>query len=148
VVTDSYSILARWRNHFSRLLNIRGVNDVRQTELCTSEPLVPELSAFELEFAIEKLKSSKSPDVDQIPAELIKAGDRTINSEIHQLISVWNKEKLLEEQKELIIVPMYKKGEKTDCRLLAAVYQILSSILPSRLNPYAEEIIGYYQCGF
>jgi len=29
-VTESHIILARWRNHFSQLLNIRGVNDVRQ----------------------------------------------------------------------------------------------------------------------
>ena len=151
--TDSHSVLARWRNHFSQLLNIHGVNDVRQTELHTSEPLVPELSAFELEFAIEKLKSNKSPGIDQIPAELSKAGDRTIHSEIHQLISFWNKEKLLEEWKELIIVPIFKKVEKTDCSsyrgisLLAAMYQILSNILPSRLIPYAEEITGYYQRG-
>ena len=26
-----YSILARWRNHFSQLLNIYGVNDDKQT---------------------------------------------------------------------------------------------------------------------
>jgi hypothetical protein len=31
VVADSHSNLARWKNHFSQLLNIRGVNDVRQT---------------------------------------------------------------------------------------------------------------------
>jgi hypothetical protein len=30
LVTDSYSILARWRNHFSQLLIVHGVNDVRQ----------------------------------------------------------------------------------------------------------------------
>jgi len=30
LVADSYGILARWRNHFSQLLNILGVNDVRQ----------------------------------------------------------------------------------------------------------------------
>jgi len=30
-VADSHSILARWRNHFSQLLNVHGVNDVRQT---------------------------------------------------------------------------------------------------------------------
>ena len=60
LVTDSHSILARWRNHFSQLLNIHGVNDVRQTELHTAEPLVPELSPFEVKFAIEKLKSHKS----------------------------------------------------------------------------------------
>jgi hypothetical protein len=35
---------------------------------------VPEPSAFEVEMAIEKVKSHKSPGIDQIPAELIKAG--------------------------------------------------------------------------
>ena len=39
--TDSHSILARRMNYFSQLLNVRGVNDVRQTEICTAEPLVP-----------------------------------------------------------------------------------------------------------
>ena len=39
----------------------------------TAEPLVPESSAFEFELAIEKLISHKSPGIDQIPAELIKA---------------------------------------------------------------------------
>ena len=38
-----------------------------------------ELSAFEVEVAIEKLKRHKSPGIDQIPAELIKVGDRTIH---------------------------------------------------------------------
>jgi len=66
-------------------LNILGVDD-RQTELHTVEPLVPEPSAFEVELAIEKLKIHKSPVIDQIPAELIKAGDKTIHSEIQKLI--------------------------------------------------------------
>jgi hypothetical protein len=43
-------------NHFSQLLNIHGVNDVRQTELHTAEPVVPEPSAFGIELAIEKLE--------------------------------------------------------------------------------------------
>jgi len=59
---------------------------------------VPELSAFELEVAIEKLKRHKSSSIDQIPAELIKAGSRTVHSEIHNIInSVFNKEELSEE---------------------------------------------------
>jgi hypothetical protein len=66
--------LARWRNHFSQLLNIHGVNDVWQTEVHTAEPLVPKPSAFEVEMVIEKLKRRKSPGIDQIPEELIKAG--------------------------------------------------------------------------
>ena len=52
-------------------MNIHEVNDVRQTEIHTAEPLVPETSAFEVELAAEKLKSHKSPGTAQIPAELI-----------------------------------------------------------------------------
>jgi hypothetical protein len=50
-------------------LNIHGVNDVRQTELHTAEPIVPVPNALEFELAIEKLKSCISPGIDQIPAE-------------------------------------------------------------------------------
>jgi hypothetical protein len=53
-------------------LNVHGDSDFRQTEIHTAEPVVPDPSAFEFEVAIEKLKRYKSPDIDQIPAELIK----------------------------------------------------------------------------
>jgi hypothetical protein len=76
LVTDSYSILARWRNYFFQLLNVHGINEVRQAEIHTTEPLVPETSVFEVELGIEQMKSHKSPGIDQIPAELIKAGVR------------------------------------------------------------------------
>ena len=49
------------------------VNDVRLPEIRAAEPLVPELSAFEVEVAIEKLKRHKSPCIDQIPAKVIKS---------------------------------------------------------------------------
>ena len=75
---------------------MHGVNDVRQAEIHTSEPLVPDPSASEVELAIEKLKSHKSPGIDQIPAELIKAGGKAIRCAIHKLIiSIWNKENCL-----------------------------------------------------
>ena len=90
--------MTRWRNYFSQLLNVHGAKDFRQAEIHTAEPLVPEPNVFDVELAIEKLKSHKSPSIDQIPAELIKAGGRTIRFEIHKLIiSIWNKEELPEE---------------------------------------------------
>ena len=116
MVADSHSILARWRNHFSQLLNVHGFNDVRQTDIHTAEPLVPEPSASEVDLAIEKLKSHKSPGIDQIPAELVKVGGRKIRNEIHNIfISIWNKKDLPEEWKDSTIVPIYKKDDKTDC---------------------------------
>jgi hypothetical protein len=107
--------LARWKNPFSQLFNVHGISDVKQTEIHTAEPLVPKPSAFELQIII-KLKRHELPCVDKIPAELIKVRGRTICSEIHKLInSVWNKEALPEKWKESIIVPIYKKGDTTDC---------------------------------
>jgi len=116
LVADSHSIVARWRNYFSQLFNVHAVKDVRQAETRAAEPLVPEPSAAEFEPAIDKLKSHKSPGIDQIPAEVIKARSRTICLEIHKLItSIWKKEKLPKEGKESIIIPIHKKGDKTDC---------------------------------
>ena len=98
-------------------------------------------------MTIEKLKRHKSPDIDQIPSELVKARGRTIPSEIHKIInSIW--------KKESIIVSNYKKGDTTYCSnyrgisLMSATYKILASILLSRFNPYAEEITGDHEGGF
>ena len=100
-------------------------------------------------------KRDKTAGTFHIPAELVKAGGRKIGSENHELIkSMWNKEELPEEWKELIIVPIYKKGGKTDCSnykgisLLLNTYKILSNLLPSRFTPYAGEITVGHQCGF
>ena len=59
LVADPHSIMARWRNYFSQLLNVHEVNDITQAEIHTIEPLVPEPSAFEVQLAIEKLKNYK-----------------------------------------------------------------------------------------
>jgi len=104
VVTVSHSILAGWGKHFSQLLNVHGLNNVRQIATHISVPLVPDPTAFDFEMVIEKLKRHKTPSIDRIPAESIKAPStdripaesikargRTIRSEIHNPInSIWN----------------------------------------------------------
>jgi hypothetical protein len=91
-------------------------SDFRQIEVHTAEPLVPGPSHLEVEIAIANLKKYKSTCSHQIPAELIQAGGEILLSAIHRLInSVWNKEELPDKWKESIIVPVHKKGDKTDC---------------------------------
>jgi sorting nexin-29 len=53
-----------------------------------------------------------------------------------------------------IICPIHKKGDIMECSnyrgvsLLNTAYKILSNILFARISPFAENIIGNYQCGF
>jgi hypothetical protein len=131
------------------------VGGVRQTEMHTAETFVPHSCASEAEVAIGKLKTYKSSGVDQLPAELIHAGGESLRSEIHKLLKlIWNKEELSHKWKELIVVSIHKKSNKTDCSnyrgisLLSTSYKILSNILLTRLTPHADEIIGDHQCGF
>jgi hypothetical protein len=136
MLVDSNSIVIRWKSYFSQSLNVPNVSDIRQTEIHTAEPLLHGPSHLEVEIFIAKLKKYKSPGSNQIPAELYQAGGETLVSVIHKLItSIWNKEELTDQWKESIIVPVHKKGDKTDCinyrgvSLLSTSYKILSNIL-------------------
>ena len=51
---------------------MHGVKEVRQTEIHTAKPLVPEPSAAEVELAIAKLKSHNSPGIDQISEDVFR----------------------------------------------------------------------------
>jgi len=70
LVTDCHSILARWRKHFSQLINVQGVSDVRQTEIHAVEPLVAEPCAFEVEMTDAKLERHKSPGLLSNPSTI------------------------------------------------------------------------------
>jgi hypothetical protein len=88
----------------------------------TAGPLSPEPRAIEFQRAV-----GTASGVDQIAAELTKAENKTICSEIR-------KEELPAQWKELNFVPFYKKGDKTDCSdygaisLLLTAYRIVSDV--------------------
>ncbi|PNF28088.1 hypothetical protein B7P43_G12259, partial [Cryptotermes secundus] len=135
LLSDSH-ILSRWTNYFSQLLNVHSVSDVRQIEMHTVEPLIPDHSPFEFEIAIAMMKKSKSPGSDQIPAKLIQAGCKILRLKIHKLItSIWNKEELLISGKSLLY------------QFTRSVIE-LTVVIIGDLSPYRDEIIGDHQCGF
>jgi len=57
---------------------------------------------------------------------------------------IWNK---------AIVVPIYKKGDKSICEnyrrisLLISAYKVFARILLKRLTPYVERKLSRYQCG-
>jgi hypothetical protein len=95
-------------------IELHGANNIREAEIHSSQPLVPEPSPVETEIAVGKLKGYKSPGIDQIPAELTQAGE-ILCLQIHTLTrSLCNKKDLLQQWNDSVIAPIYKNGDKTE----------------------------------
>jgi hypothetical protein len=47
ILADPHKIVNRWMNYFCQILNVQRVGGIRQTEMQTAEPFVPEPSNSE-----------------------------------------------------------------------------------------------------
>ena len=67
---------------------------------------------------------------------------------------IWEEERIPEEWKETIIVPIHKTGDRDRCEnysgiaLGKAAYKILSNIILGKIKPYMKKVMGNYQNGF
>jgi hypothetical protein len=74
------------------------------------------------------VKKYISPGNDQIAAELIQAVGEILLSTIHKLVnSIWSVKELPDHWKESIIVPVHKKGDKTDCNIYRGISLLSTS---------------------
>ena len=101
------------------------------------------------------MKNSRAPGEYSITSEFIKYGGRKLWNRIHQLITTIRKiEQIPQEWDTAIICPIYKQGDKLECHnylgisLLNVTYKIFTNLLTRYIEPYVEEILGDYQCGF
>jgi len=113
---DPTKIVDVWKSYFDKPLNVHNGEQTERFEFHTAEPWIPEPSGIEVEMSIIFFKKIKSPGIDNIPFELIKAGGTALSKQLHKLIcAIWRKEELSKEWKTSIIVPIYKNGDKSDC---------------------------------
>ena len=118
--SDSKRVVARWSEHFQKLLNVPGdiehealVNiQQRITNTCLDE--IPNMD--EMARAIAGLKDGKAPGADGIPAEVWKHGGDNLSNRLHQLITkAWEEGSVPQAWNDASIVTIYKKGDRTDC---------------------------------
>jgi hypothetical protein len=79
-------------------LTVHGVSGVSKIEIHTAELLVPQSCHFEVENRNVKLKNHKTPDSEQIPADVIKVGGEILHSDIHEPIKYIRNEEELPDQ--------------------------------------------------
>ena len=64
----------------------------------------------DIKKAMRNLKNNKEAGTDEIHLELIKYGGNTLLNRIYEPVrQIWEEERISEEWKETIIVPIYKK---------------------------------------
>ena len=158
--SDSKRVVARWSEHFQKLLNVPGdidheaLENIPQRIIKTSLDEIPTMD--EMAKAIAGLKDGKAPGGDGIPAEAWKHGGDNLFSRLHQLITnAWEVGSVPQAWKDASIVTIYKKGDRTDCgnyrgiSLLSIAGKIFARILLNILSTHiTPEVVPKTQCGF
>jgi hypothetical protein len=133
LIEEDDKILEHWSRYFGTQFEKENIEEESDEEVfLPAEPLEMEPSQEEMEKAICNLKTNKAPGEDDITAELIKNGSRGLKERLHVLIcKIWKDEKMPDDWKVGLIVPLFKKGDKMKCEnyrgitLLNAAYKIL-----------------------
>ncbi|RXN18970.1 endonuclease exonuclease phosphatase family [Labeo rohita] len=120
--------LQRWKEFFDGLYNhdppqgppvAPPVTDLPPVLMSDAEPTLEEVK-----LAVYALKNGKSPGLDQVAAEGIKAGGDTLLPRLHNLIKlIWRLDKVPTRWKKAIIIPIHKKGESAITIAESAFFQ-------------------------
>lgn len=158
-VRSSVERLQRWKEFFEEQYNHQppqGPSAVPpaiyppQSPMNDSEPAIEEVKV-----ATRSLKSGKTPGVDQVTAEAIKAGGDILLYRLHSLVrKIWRTEQVPTTWRKAVIVPIHKKGDNQECKnyrgisLLSIVGKVFMRIIQSRLQRHHEQFSREEQAGF
>ncbi|EYC27241.1 hypothetical protein Y032_0009g600 [Ancylostoma ceylanicum] len=151
--------LERWKEFFSELYNHESPQGPPPEPLSIQTPrnafFDGKPSTDEIRKAVRSLKNGKSPGVDNITAEAMKAGGEVLLRRLHSLISlVWQTEVIPATWKRALVVPIHEKGDSRECKnyrgtsLLSIVGKVFMKIIQTRLQEHREQTSREEQAGF
>ena len=154
ILTESEDIKRRWRTYCEELY--KKDPRVHSTPIPNENPVEePAILLSEVENAIKKMKTGKSPGIDNIPAELIKAAG-TSGAKVMLRIcnAIWRKNEWPKEWGTSIFIPLPKKGDTRECKnnrtisLIPHASKIMLYIIAARIEQHLERELPAEQAGF
>ena len=162
LMTEESEISSRWTEYARELFTGRGNYDEgvvmelnNRSGQHSSMNDEDEILLSEVENAINKLKNNKSPGIDEIPAELIRAGGPQIAKEIHVICNkIWKEGRWPTDWSRSILVMLPKKGCLRECTnyrsisLISHMCKIMLNVLLERMKGALEAQLSEEQGGF
>jgi hypothetical protein len=152
LLTNKNQVLARWKEHFEEHLNEGSESEqpTRPVDLRDDGAEIYLPSREKIEGALKYLKNNKAAGADSIVAELLKNGGPNLVDALHAVIQqAWTSETLQRSWTERVLCPVYKKGDKLNCKkyreicLLNVTYKVFANILCDRLIPHANAVVRH-----
>ena len=109
----------------------------------------------EVEAAIQSMKKRKSAGVDNIPAELVRAGEEDVITTLTTICNkIWQKEERPTPWTQSLVITLPKKGNLQQCQncqtisLISHPSKVMLKSILNRLKSQAEKIITEERAGF
>ncbi|KAI8508065.1 hypothetical protein Bbelb_143050 [Branchiostoma belcheri] len=148
---------ARWAEHFKEVLNRPDPTSPAVTDP-PSHLLPIDTSDFtepEIHEAIKNLKNNKSPGMDGITAEMLKARRESVVKWMCQLCNnAWNRGEVPEDWRNGVVVCIPKKGNLAECdnwkgvTLLSIPGKVYCHAILNRIRDAVDEELREQQAGF
>ncbi|KAI8487938.1 hypothetical protein Bbelb_343860 [Branchiostoma belcheri] len=161
LITGKAEILARWAEHYRKLLNRHTVVDASILDDIPVPPTMVELDDLptlpEVQAALNSLKNNKAAGPDGVPGEILRCGGEALAQCLLSFVTAsWETGCVPQQWKDADLVSIYKKkGDKADCNnsrgisLLSCAGKVLTRILLLRLiKSVLEDVLPESQCGF
>ena len=114
----------------------------------------PEILESDIRSAIAQLPNRKSPGIDGIPIELVKAlGDRGTRIIREMCNEIWRTREWPQQWKQSVYIPIPKKGDPRECgnnrtiALKTHASNVLLKVMQRRIEPYMQRELAAEQAG-
>ena len=158
ILNEGNQIMSRWKQYFEELLHTEELEEIpseNEFQTQAEDSNTDEIHVDEVIAAVKSLKKGKTPGHDRITGDMLKnMGTKGIEMLTTILNQAWKEAKIPADWKVGIIVPIFKKGDKRECRnyrgitLLSTPSKVYEQILQKKLVRQSDEVMEQSQSGF
>lgn len=142
--------ISEWKQHFEELLTeSRGENkDINYSTRMDANEDVTKITIKEIDRSLRGMKNGKAAGPGGIPIELIKSAPQKVKEILSIIFNkcLLNQEEIPNEWKKSIITPIFKKGNKNECKnyrgisVTSSIGRLYGRIIKNRIEGEMDNI--------